>query len=126
MKKKILAATLFVALTATAFASKNENGKQMLSDLEKAIKNSSQVQWSSSSAYTKGIFSFNGKSVSGFYDLDNGSLIGFSIHLVGNDFPQDVSNLIQKKYPDWKITDAIYFIDSDGYANYFAKVEKGN
>jgi len=125
MKKKILAATLFVVLTATAFAGKNDNGRQMLSDLQKAIKNSAQVQWSNTSDYTKGIFSFNGKSVSGFYDPDNGSLIGFSIHLVGNDFPQDASNAIQKKYPDWRIADAIYFIDSDGNASYFSKIEEG-
>ena len=39
---------------------------------------------------------------------------------------QDAVNAIQKKYPDWKITNAIYFVESNANGNYFAQVEKGN
>jgi hypothetical protein len=126
MRKIILATTLLIGLTSAAFAGKNNSDKQMLRDLQKEIKNSTAVQWTNTSNYNRGAFSFNGKSVSGFYDLDNGSLIGFGIHLVSNDLPQEVSNAIQQKYADWKIVDAIYFIESNGHASYYAQVEKGN
>jgi hypothetical protein len=125
MKKLIFSVTVLVALTTAAFAAGNKSDKQMLKDLEQTVKNSTQVQWSTTDYYTKGSFSFNGKSASVFYSSDNSSLIGFSIHTVGNDLPAEVSAAIQKKYSDWKITDAIYFIDAYGNGSYFAQVEKG-
>jgi len=125
MKKLILAA-LLVAFSIFAFAGGSETDKKLLSDLQAAMKVSTSVNWSNSDVYSKGTFSFNGKTVSAYLDAETNALIGFSIHLTGADFPQDAVNAIQKKYPGWKITDAIYFVDSNANGNYFAQVEKRN
>jgi hypothetical protein len=125
MKKLILAASLLVIFSTASFAGGNEAERKLLSDLTMALKNSTEVVRSSTSDYTRATYSFNGKTVSAFYAPENNSLIGFSIHVVGNDLPQDVVNAIQKKYNDWKIIDAIYFIDENANGNYFAQVQKG-
>ena len=123
--KKLILATLLVAFSIASFAGGSETDKKLLSDLQAAMKASTSVKWSNTDAYSKGTFSFNGKTVSAYMDAESGALIGFSIHLAGADFPQDAVNAIQKKYADWKITDAIYFVDSNANGNYFAQVEKG-
>src|SRR4051812_9920551 len=96
--KKIFATLLLVALSIASFAGGNEADKKLLSDLTMALKNSTQVVHSSTADYNKATFSFNGKKVSAFYSLEDNSLIGFSIRLVGNDLPQDIVNAVQKKY----------------------------
>ena len=90
------------------------------------MKASTSVKWSNVDEYSKGTFSFNGKTVSAYIDAETSAFVGFSIPLTGVDFPQDAVNAIQKKYPDWKITNAIYFVESNANGNYFAQVEKGN
>ncbi len=124
MKKIISATLLLVALSTASFAGGKDDQK-LFNDLQAALKNSTAVQWSSTSNYNKAMYSFNGKTISAFYDVDDNSLMGFSIHVVGNDLPQDIVNTIQKKYKGWKIVDAIYFIDEHANGNYFAQVQKG-
>jgi len=124
MKQIILAATL-VAFSLFAFAGGNDADKKLLTDLQSAMKASTSVKWSNTEDYTKGTFAFNSQTVSAFYDPGTNALIGFSIHLTGASFPQDAVNAIQKKYSDWKITDAIYFVDHNADGNYFAQIEKG-
>jgi len=124
MKKIISATLLLVALSTASFAGGKEDRK-LFNDLQTALKNSTAVQWSSTSDYNQAKYSFNGKTVSAFYRPEDNSLIGFSLHIVGNDLPQDIVNAIQKKYSDWKIVDAIYFIDENANGNYFAQVQKG-
>src|SRR5215831_4816843 len=123
--KKLIFATLFAVFTVFAFAGGNDADKKLLSDLQTAMKASTSVKWSTTDNYSKGTFAFNGKTVSGFYNPETNDLIGYSIHLTGTDFPQDAVNAIQKKYSDWKITDAIYFVDGNANGNYFAQIEKG-
>ena len=123
--KKIFATLLLVALSIASFAGGNKADKKLLSDLTMALKNSTQVVHSSTADYDKATYSFNGKKVSAFYTLENNSLIGFSIKMVGNDLPQDIVNAIQKKYSGWNIVDAIYFIDANARGSYFAQVQKG-
>ncbi|HEY6974890.1 MAG TPA: hypothetical protein VH396_01300, partial [Chitinophagaceae bacterium] len=79
--KKIILATLLVALSIASFAGGNKADKKLLSDLQTALKYSSQVQWNSTSNYNRATFSFNGKAVSAYYDLSDNSLIGFGIRL---------------------------------------------
>jgi hypothetical protein len=122
--KKLMLATLLVAISIFGFAGGHDADKKLLGDLQAAMKASTSVKWSTTDAYSKGTFSFNNQTVSEYIDVESGNLIGFSIHLAGADFPQDAVNAIQKKFSGWKITDAIYFIDSNANGNYFAQVEK--
>jgi hypothetical protein len=123
--KKIILATLLVALSIASFAGGNKADKKLLSDLQTTLKSSTNVQWKTTNDYNRATFSFNGKPVSAFYDLDDNSLIGFGFKLSETELPNEVKDAIQKKYSDWSIVDGLLFIDEYGYANYFAQVHKG-
>jgi len=123
--KKIILATLLVALSIASFAGGNKADKKLLSDLQTALKYSTQVQWNTTSNYNRASFSFNGKAVSAYYDLSDNSFIGFGFRLSPTDLPKEVTDAIQKKYSDWSIVDGLLFIDEQGYTNYFAQVHKG-
>jgi len=123
--KKIILATLLVAFALTTFASGKTNDKQLLNDLQTALKSATQVKWSTKADYNQATFSFNGKPVSAFYDPTENNLIGFSIHYKIDELPKEVSDAIVKKYGDWTVTDAMMFIDANAQVNYFAQVQKG-
>jgi hypothetical protein len=123
--KKIILATLLVALSIASFAGGNKADKKLLSDLQTTLKSSTNVQWKTTNDYNRATFSFNGKPVSAFYDLNDNSFIGFGFRLNETEIPKEVKDAIQKKYSDWSIVDGLLFIDEYGYANYFAQVHKG-
>src|SRR5690242_16080802 len=124
MKKTILATALLVALSTAAFAGEKDVDKKLLSDLTTALKKSTEGNWTSKANYTQFTFTFNGKVAAAYYDANNSELLGFGMHFNQTDLPQFVSDAINKKYSDWHITDAMVFIDEDGYVNYFAHVTK--
>jgi hypothetical protein len=123
--KKIILATMLVAFALTTFAGTKNNDKQLLNDLQAALKSSSQVKWATKTDYNQATFSFSGRAVSAFYDINENSLIGFSIHYKMDELPKEVADAITKKYADWTVIDAMLFIDSNGDVNYFAQVQKG-
>jgi hypothetical protein len=123
--KKIILATLLVALSIASFAGGNKADKKLLSDLQTTLKSSTQVQWNTTNDYNRATFSFNGKPVSAYYNLNDNSLIGFGIRLSPTEMPKEITDAIQKKYGDWSITDGLIFVDEYGYVNYFAQVHKG-
>lgn len=123
MKKSILSAVLFVILSVAAFAAGKDEA--LLKSLTEALKHSKQVSWSSNTTHNRAAFGFNGQTVVAYYDKENENLVGYSIYLTPSDLPQDSKAALAKKYPDWQITEAIMFIDSDGYANHFVRAKKG-
>jgi hypothetical protein len=123
--KKIILATLSVALSIASFAGGEKADKKLLSDLQTTLKSSAQVQWNTTNDYNRATFNFNGKPASAYYDLNDNTLIGFGIRLSQSELPKEVTGAIQKKYSEWSIVDALLFIDEYGYVNYFAQVHKG-
>src|SRR5437762_1069282 len=123
MKKIITATLLFVALSTAVFAA--DKNKQLLNDLTTALKESKQVSWSTTETYKRGSFNFNGQTVIAYYNTDDESFIGYSIHLTKSDLPQASIDAIAKKYPDWQITETIMFIDGNGTTNNFVQLTKG-
>jgi len=97
----------------------------LVNDLQTALKSSTQVQWNTTNDYNRATFSFNGKPVSAYYDLNDNSLIGFGFRLSQTELPKEVTDAIQKKYSDWSIVEGLLFIDENGYSSYYAQVHKG-
>jgi hypothetical protein len=124
MKKIITATILFVALSFAAFAGGKD--KQLATDLSNALKSSKQVSWTSTETHNRAAFDFNGKTVMAYYDREDNTLVGYSIHLLSDDLPKASQDVITKKYPGWEITETIMFIDSNGYSSHFVQVKKGN
>jgi len=115
-----------IVISIASFAAGTNVDKKLLNDLSAALKTSTRVERTITENFTKAKFSFNGKTAAAFYDPTDDHLMGFSINLVGNDFPQSMADAVKKKYKDWSITSAILFVDADGNVNYFAQVEKNH
>ena len=79
MKKILLAATILVAITTSAFADGKKANTKLLSDLSTALKSVNESSWKTTDTYKKTTFSFNGKSTSAYINAETGGLIGFSI-----------------------------------------------
>ena len=124
MKKIITATILFVALSFAAFAGGKD--KQLVNDLNNALKSSKQVSWTATETHNRAAFDFNGKTVMAYYDREDNALVGYSIHLASDDLPKTSQDAIAKKYPGWEIVETITFIDGNGYASNFVQVRKGN
>lgn len=124
MKKIIFGTLLLIALSITAFADGSKADKKLLSDLTMALKNSTQVQQSSTANYTRSTFSFNGKTTSVYYDQADGELIGFSIRITESELPQAAVETMKKKYSNWKLVDAIMFIDKGANVKFYTQVKK--
>ncbi len=126
MKKIILATAISVAFSIAAFAGEKDNDPQLLKDLTTTLRSSIQVHWTSKAEYTKATFNFNDKTAFAFYDPNDNELIGFGIQSDKTDLPQVISDAIKNKFGDWAVIDAMTFIDTQGYINYFVQVEKNN
>src|SRR3954447_5479506 len=126
MKNIILAATLLFAFSVASFAGGKDLNPKLLNDLTTTLKYSRDVQWISKASYNAAAFKFNDKTAFAFYDPNDNELIGFGMQFGKADLPEGVSDAIVKKYPDWKVMDAMTFIDVNGYSNYFVQVQKNN
>ncbi|SRR6266498_2157610 len=126
MKKIILATAVSVAFSIASFAGEKNIDPKLLKDLTTTLRNSMQVHWTSKAEYSKATFSFNDKTAFAFYDQNDNELIGFGIQSDKTDLPQVISDAIKNKYGDWAVVDAMTFIDTQGYINYFVQVEKNN
>jgi hypothetical protein len=126
MKKIILMTAASVALSIASFAGEKNNDSKLLKDLTTTLGNSMLVHWTNKAEYTKATFSFNDKTAFAFYDPNDNTLIGFGIQSDKTDLPAIISDAIKSKYGDWAVVDAMTFIDTQGYINYFVQVGKNN
>ena len=126
MKKIILTTGFLAAFGIASFAGGKDVDPKLLNDLNTTLKNSAQVHWTSKAEFNAAEFKFNDKTAFAFYDSDDNELIGFGMPFNKSDLPKDVSDAIEKKYADWEVVDALAFIDTRGYINYFAQVQKDN
>jgi hypothetical protein len=124
MKNIILAATLLVALSSTAFAKTKNTDSKLFRDLSSTFENTRQVCWTSKPSYKQAMFSFNDKIACAYYSASDNEFIGFGILSETADLPEIVTKAIDSKYGDWQVVDAMMFIDKNGYVNYFAQVKK--
>lgn len=126
MKKIIFATTMLVSFSIAAFAGGKDVDTKLLSDLTTTLQYSRQVQWTNKAAYNSAAFDFNNKTAFAFYDANDNQLLGFGMLLDKADLPQAVVDAVGNKYGDWKMVDAMTFIDVNGYINYFVQIERNN
>jgi hypothetical protein len=124
MKNIILAATLLVALSSTAFAKEKNTDLKLYRDLSASLDNSRQVCWINKPQYREAMFSFNNQTACAFYSENDNEFLGFGILSETTDLPENVTNAVKSKYGDWDVVDAMMFIDKNGYINYFVQVKK--
>ena len=125
MKTIILATSLLIAVSSTAFTNKNVN-IDLLKDLSSTFKKSTQVCWINKQQYNEAMFKFEDQTACAFYKQDNNELIGFGILLEKAALPQLVTDAINNNYAGWEFVDAMMFVDTDGNVNYFMQVKSSN
>ena len=107
------------------FAGGNDATKTLFTNLTRTIKDSKAVSWTYNDQYSQGSFNFNGTKVSAFYSPDGSSLIGYSLEIGVKGLTQDMVQAVAKKYPNWTIVNAVYFIENQKTAKYFVQVFDG-
>ena len=123
MKKIIVAASVMIALSASAFARNANVNTDLLKDLSSTFKKTREVCWIDKHQYNEAMFKFNNQTACALYTHDNNELIGFGILLEKADLPGVVTDAIKDSYSTWEFVDAIMFVDTDGNVNYFLQVK---
>jgi len=125
MKNIILAASLLIALSSSAFAKDKNVNPDLLNDLTLTFGKSTQISWINKPQYKEAMFKFKNQTACAFY-TDNNELIGFAILYEKTALPQIVTDAVKVNYADWDFIDAMLFVDTDGNLNYFMQVKNDN
>ena len=112
-------------MSISSFASEKVSDTRLLHDLSSAFKKTSEVTWVSKSNYRQASFNFNNQQAMAFYNVDK-ELIGYSIKVSKTELPKIVTDAMKDNYNDWVVTDAIMFVDTDGYVSYFIETVTKN
>ena len=112
-------------MSISSFASEKVSDTRLLHDLSSAFKKTSEVTWVSKSNYRQASFNFNNQQAMAFYNVDK-ELIGHSIKVSKTELPKIVTDAMKDNYNDWVVTDAIMFVDTDGYVSYFIETVTKN
>ena len=126
MKNMILAASLLIALSSTAFTSGKNVNTDLLKDLSSTFKTSTEVCWINKQQYKEAMFRFNNQTACALYKQEDNELIGFGILFEKTELPQVVTDAIKNDYSTWEFVDAMMFVDTDGNVNYFMQVKSNN
>lgn len=123
MKNIILAASLLIAISSTAFAKDKHGNPDLLNDLSLTFRESTQISWIDKPQYKEAMFKFQNQIACAFYTKDDHELIGFGILFEKAALPQVVTDAVKNSYADWDFVDAMLFVDTDGNVNYFMQVK---
>lgn len=126
MKNIIIAASLLIALSTTAFTKDKNVNLGLLQDLSLTFKESTQVGWINKQEYKQAMFKFRNQIACAFYTQGNNELIGFGILLGKTALPQVVNDAVNTEYANWDFVDAMMFVDTNGNVNYFMQVKNND
>ena len=122
MKKLIIAAAMFVSLSA--FAGKEKVNEKVLHAFNTEFVNAQEVEWTISSDYFKASFGMNGQRVSAFYNTD-GELMGLTRNIPSSQLPVRLQTSLSKEYSKYWISDLFEVSNNDG-TSYYLTLENGN
>lgn len=124
--KKVLTAAFAVTfITATAFASGEENKEKAVKNLKKEFATAKDIEWKLTDNYLKASFTWNNQQLEVFYNFE-GDVIAKSKHIELSNLPVDAQQTIEKRYADYKIDEIVDFDGTDLGHYYYASVIKDN
>ncbi len=124
-KNTLLAATLFVAFTASAFAKPLTVNTQLKQHFEKQFKNATDINWKTTDLFTKVSCTVDNQRTDIFYN-SNDEFLGTSVAVYLESLPSNAVQTILKKYSDYTVNSVIKFTEAGGIVSYYAEVEKNN
>jgi opacity protein-like surface antigen len=124
MKKLLIAAASFIALTSSALASPGTNARAA-KHLTEEFKDAKNITWTSTKDFTKATFEWNKQLMNVFYN-DLGEYIATSRTVTMQMLPIESVKFIEKKYKDYKLTESFEVTKEESDTNYFVALVKGN
>ena len=113
MKRLFFTALLGLSLTISAYATDEiKISFTIKNNFKEDFKGVENVQWTLRSEFVKATFNNDGRMVDAFYDFQ-GHKLGTSHAISLGDLPVSARRLIQKKYGNARLTQAIDFTGPD-------------
>ena len=122
MKKLIIAAAMFVSMSA--FAGKESVNEKVLNAFKTEFVNANQVEWTISPDYFKASFDLNGQRVFAFYNTD-GELMGLSRNIASSQLPVKLQASLKNNYKGFWISDLFEMSNNNG-TSYYVTLENGS
>ena len=122
-RKLFIAAIAATCITASAFANGETENEKAANNLKKEFANAKNVEWKVTPNYIKASFSWNGQQLEVFYN-EAGETIAQSRMINENSLPLRAQQIIQKKYPGYKITEAIEYNNAESGISYYISLTK--
>jgi len=124
-KKLLTAAFAVTFLTATAFATEEEDKDKAIQNLKKEFKTAKDIQWKVTDNYIKASFTWNNQDLEVFYNYE-GEEIARSKHIEPSSLPLDAQQAIDKKYPGYRYDETVEFTSPETGRYYYTSVIKEN
>jgi hypothetical protein len=121
MKKIIIAAAMFVSLSA--FANEEKVSPKVLNAFNTEFTSAQEVQWTATTDYYKASFDMNGVKVSAYYNLD-GELMGLTRNISSAQLPVRLQESLKKNYGTYWISDLFEVANNNG-TTYYVTLENG-
>ncbi|MGC4037896.1 MAG: hypothetical protein QM764_18175 [Chitinophagaceae bacterium] len=122
MKKLIIAAAMFVSLSA--FANETSINPKALSSFQTEFTTAQEVQWTTSTDYYRASFDMNGQKVFAYYNLD-GDFMGLTRNISSSQLPVNLQNNLKTTYSKYWISDLFEVANHDG-TSYYVTLEDGD
>ena len=122
MKKIIIAAAMFVSLSA--FANDEKINPKILNAFHTEFTTVQDVEWTVSQEYFRASFDMNGQRVFAFYNTD-GELMGITRNISSAQLPVSLQSSLKKNYSNYWISDLFEIANNDG-TSYYVTMEDGN
>ena len=122
MKKLIIAAAMFVSLSA--FAGEEKVSEKVLNAFKTEFARAEEVEWTIGQDYYKAAFGMNGQRVFAFYNTD-GELMGLTRNINSSQLPVKLQTNLKKNYNSYWISDLFEVSNNDG-TSYYVTLENGD
>jgi hypothetical protein len=122
MKKIIIAAAMFVSLSA--FATEKKVSPKVLNAFNTEFTSAQEVEWTVTTDYYKASFDMNGVKVYAFYNLD-GDLLGLTRNISSAQLPVHLQSSLKKDYGNYWISDLFELSNNNG-TSYYVTLENGD
>lgn len=122
MKKMIIAATMFITVSAFANEVKNINPK-VLHSFKTEFSTAQKVVWTASPDFYRASFEINDRKVVAYYTTD-GELIGLTRNISSAQLPVHLQGSIKNNYSDYWISD-LFEVSNNNGTSYYVTLEDG-
>ena len=125
MKKIFIAAVMAIAVSTSAFADASKVSSTIRSNFSADFAGASEVEWKTTSDFTKASFVLDGAKVEAFYNAQ-GQLFATGTSIDMSALSKKTLQTIAKKYAGYVIKEAVTVTNDEQVATKYIALEKAN